>query len=163
MIGQGAGARGTQKVNNWTQHLTYILDAPDSDVPIANVDLLWAALPEYHTGKATAETAKLADGAKEQVDDAAEDEQVKLSTSKVTAAASGAERRRADPDNFTLSHVRILSLSLSSAYVLDALLAQRVLAKRGCECKRCGRAGAGSIRPLVPRARLDVPLATGFS
>jgi hypothetical protein len=104
MIGQAAGARGTQKVNNWTQHLQTILHAPDSEVPIANVDLLWAALPEYHSGKATAETAKLADectgGAEEEGKD-----KVELSTSRVSASESGAGRRT-DPDTFNLAHVR---------------------------------------------------------
>lgn len=51
MIGQGAGARGTIKINNWTQHLSWILDVPDSDKPVANVDLLWASLPTYRSSK----------------------------------------------------------------------------------------------------------------
>ena len=52
MIGQAAGARGTVKIHNWTQHLAWILDHPDSRTPIANVDLLWAAVPEHHSGDA---------------------------------------------------------------------------------------------------------------
>ena len=56
-IGQAAGAQGTIKINNWTQHLTWILDVPDSPIPTTSIDLLWAALPAYRSGRATSSSA----------------------------------------------------------------------------------------------------------
>jgi hypothetical protein len=50
-VGQAAGMHGTVKINNWTQHLAWVVEVPDSTVPITNVDLLWSALPVYRSGK----------------------------------------------------------------------------------------------------------------
>jgi hypothetical protein len=45
-VGQAAGASGTVKIHNFTEHLRDVLVMPNSSVPIPYVDLLWAALPQ---------------------------------------------------------------------------------------------------------------------
>lgn len=49
-IGQAAGDRGTQRIQNFTRHLAQVVDFPDSDVPIPYVDLLYVAVPQYRSG-----------------------------------------------------------------------------------------------------------------
>lgn len=49
-IGQAAGYGGTQRILNFTRHLSEIVDFPDADVPIPYVDLLYVALPQYRSG-----------------------------------------------------------------------------------------------------------------
>jgi hypothetical protein len=50
-IGQAAGASGTVKLRNFTEHIRDVMDMPNSSVPIPYVDLLWAALPRNSDNK----------------------------------------------------------------------------------------------------------------
>jgi hypothetical protein len=50
-VGQAAGASGTVKVRNFTEHIRDVMALPDSSVPIPYVDLLWAALPRNSDNK----------------------------------------------------------------------------------------------------------------
>lgn len=108
-IGQAAGYGGTQRIQNFTRHLSDIVDFPDSDVPVPYVDLLYVAVPQYRSGssgkkvRADSDTCGAISGSAEfreefaasaihseaadkAVEDSAADE-VDLSSSQVTACA----------------------------------------------------------------------------
>ena len=108
-IAQAAGARGTVKINNFTQHLTSLLHMPDSNVPINYVDLLWAALPAYRTSKNACATHGTVGVDSQHVTPSSRlTDAQKLSTSEVTTADPDVPL---DPEEIPVSMFRVDDVS----------------------------------------------------